>query len=136
MAPSTRFTFHLDEEENLSQTSVSPSGSNNSTSPRSKSDKENDVYRRTVSKRKQEKNMAPASSQRSGAISKRQRLGDHSQHNLGTASQAVHQRRLRQVNDTDFYDPDQDPEERRRVRQGLRDLAKDLNGRLSLVAHE
>ena len=46
----------------------------------------------------------------------------------GLSSQATHQRRLQQVNDTDFYDPDQDEDERRRVRKGLRDLTRELNG--------
>lgn len=32
--------------------------------------------------------------------------------------------------DTRYYDPDQDPEERRSVRRGLRDLGRELNGKL------
>lgn len=44
------------------------------------------------------------------------------------SSQAVHRRRLQNINDTDFYDPDQNEEERRRVRKGLRDLTRELNG--------
>ncbi|KAL1957707.1 hypothetical protein VTO42DRAFT_5550 [Malbranchea cinnamomea] len=42
-------------------------------------------------------------------------------------SQVAHRRQLLEVNDTEFYDPDQDPEERRAVRKGLKDLATLLN---------
>lgn len=38
------------------------------------------------------------------------------------------QRRLSKAHNTEFYDPNQDPEERRAVRRGLRDLSTNLNG--------
>lgn len=60
----------------------------------------------------------------SSASNKRRRVSEQ----VPEQSQSTHQRRLRQVVDTDFYDPDQDPEERRAVRKGLRDLASNLNG--------
>lgn len=44
------------------------------------------------------------------------------------SSQAVHQRELEEAADTQYYDPDQAPEERRAVRKALRDLTNDLNG--------
>lgn len=43
-------------------------------------------------------------------------------------SQAAQEKATQEVNDTDFYDPDQNEEERRAVRKGLRELVKDLNG--------
>lgn len=43
-------------------------------------------------------------------------------------SQAIHQRELDEAADTQYYDPDQAPEERRAVRKALRDLTRDLNG--------
>ena len=45
-------------------------------------------------------------------------------------SQARHRRELEERVDKDFYDPDQDEEERRAVRKGMRDLNKELNGQL------
>lgn len=43
-------------------------------------------------------------------------------------SQSAHMRRLQEVVDTDYYDPDQDIEERRAVRKNLRELTTNLNG--------
>jgi hypothetical protein len=63
---------------------------------------------------------------RSVSGTKRRRLAERGA--LDHGSQAVHRRRLQQVNDTDYYDPDQDEDERRRVRKGLRDLTRELNG--------
>lgn len=45
-------------------------------------------------------------------------------------SQARHRRELEERVDKDFYDPDQDEEERRAVRKGMRDLNRELNGSL------
>ena len=42
-------------------------------------------------------------------------------------SQARHRRELEERVDKDFYDPDQDEQERRAVRKGMRDLNKELN---------
>ncbi|KAI9779946.1 MAG: nuclear protein [Geoglossum umbratile] len=42
-------------------------------------------------------------------------------------SQAAHERHLDEVVDTHFYDPDQDINERRALRKGLRDLNRNLN---------
>lgn len=39
-----------------------------------------------------------------------------------------HRRELEKRADKDFYDPDQDEEERRAVRKGMRELNKELNG--------
>ena len=44
------------------------------------------------------------------------------------SSQAIHQWELEEAADTQYYDPDQAPEERRAVRKALRDLTRDLNG--------
>ena len=56
---------------------------------------------------------------------KRRRLGERGAPN---ASQAVHGRALEMVTDTQYYDPDQPMEERRAVRKGIRDLARELAG--------
>ncbi|KAI9822990.1 MAG: nuclear protein [Phylliscum demangeonii] len=43
------------------------------------------------------------------------------------ASQVAHARELNVAADTQYYDPDQDMQERRAVRKGFRDLTRDLN---------
>lgn len=43
-------------------------------------------------------------------------------------SQARHRRELDERVDKEYYDPDQDEDERRAVRKGMRDLNKELNG--------
>ena len=60
---------------------------------------------------------------------KRRRLGERDAPN---ATQLAHQRQLEEAVDTKYYDPDQSIEERRAIRKGLRDLTKELHGRLSL----
>jgi non-structural maintenance of chromosomes element 4 len=67
----------------------------------------------------------------SGATSGRKRKLQDAQ---SQPSQARHRRELEQRVDKDFYDPDQDEEERRAVRKGMRDLNKELNGSLLLAA--
>lgn len=64
----------------------------------------------------------------SSRANKRRRLGERVAPN---ATQLAHQRQLNVVVDTRYYDPDQSIEERRVIRKGLRDLTKELNGRLS-----
>lgn len=49
-------------------------------------------------------------------------------------SQTRHRRELEERVDKDFYDPDQDGEERRAVRKGMRDLGKELNGKFRAIA--
>ncbi len=49
-------------------------------------------------------------------------------------SQARHRRELEERVDKDFYDPDQDEDERRAVRKGMRDLNKELNGSFLVAA--
>lgn len=56
---------------------------------------------------------------------KRQRLTNRAS-NIRDISQPVP--RGSQMNEQDVYDPDQDTEERRRVRKGLRDLTRELYG--------
>jgi len=63
---------------------------------------------------------------------KRRRLEDR---NAPLTSQDVHERELEEVVDTNFYDPDQDMQERRVVRKGLRDLTRDLNGTPSYLVN-
>jgi hypothetical protein len=59
---------------------------------------------------------------------KRQRLGDTAS-NIETGTQISQAQRKAS---TKYYDPDQDAAERRRVRKGLRDLTRDLNGNNNL----
>jgi hypothetical protein len=67
----------------------------------------------------------PPSSVAGGSSNKKRKLGDRSD---ALPSQAVHRKELEERVDKQFYDPDQDEEERRATRKGLRDLAKELNG--------
>lgn len=75
---------------------------------------------------KRRKSTQGMASQAQSTRNKKRRVSERGLSDQG--SQAVHRRRLRQINDTDYYDPDQDEEERRRVRKGLRDLTRELNG--------
>lgn len=59
--------------------------------------------------------------------SKRRRLGEE-QAAGAVPSQVAHERELEQICDTKYYDPDQKIEERRVVRKGIRDLARNMNG--------
>ncbi|KAK2875183.1 hypothetical protein FQN49_001700 [Arthroderma sp. PD_2] len=85
------------------------------------SDKENRSARGLQLKKRKSGGLAapPISS----ASNKKRRVSEQ----MPELSQSTHQRRLRQIIDTDYYDPDQDPEERRAVRKGIRDLASNLN---------
>lgn len=60
-------------------------------------------------------------------VSKKRRLGEHS---IPTASQQTYtpQTRVNDYVDLQFYDPDQDPEERRRLRQQMRENERELLG--------
>ncbi|KAF3480111.1 nuclear protein Qri2/Nse4 [Arthroderma uncinatum] len=85
------------------------------------SDKENRSARTLHLKKRKSGSLAvpPMAS----ASNKKRRVSEQ----MPEQSQTTHQRRLRQTIDTDYYDPDQDPEERRAVRKGLRELATNLN---------
>ncbi len=98
------------------------------------SDKENREALPDMSRQSKGKARAPAPSKLPTPTSaepatprtnKRRRLEDR---DARMSSQAVHQRELEEAADTQYYDPDQAPEERRAVRKGLRDLTRDLNG--------
>jgi hypothetical protein len=121
-------------EDSSSPLSPSPSDADQSAPSSSfASDKENRSSSRVHPSRpeKRKRNLQTISSQNmppvtGSASSKRRRLAEKG---MGAQdSLTTHKRRLQLVNDTDFYDPDQDPEERRAVRKGLRELARDLNG--------
>lgn len=71
------------------------------------------------------RNMASSSTSASGSSNKKRKLADRG-HVL--PSQAVHRRELDERVDKQFYDPDQDEEERRATRKSMRDLNKELNG--------
>lgn len=79
------------------------------------------------------KAMAPPKIPRSASMeplspraNKRRRLSERGAPN---ASQMAHERELRELGNIQFYDPDQDMDERRAVRKGIRDLSKELTGR-------
>ncbi|MCJ1268726.1 nuclear protein [Lobaria immixta] len=76
------------------------------------------------------KAMAPPKMPRSASMeplspraNKRRRLSERGAPN---ASQMAHERELRELGNIQFYDPDQDMDERRAVRKGIRDLSKEL----------
>ncbi|KAM5471827.1 hypothetical protein MauCBS54593_003233 [Microsporum audouinii] len=85
------------------------------------SDKENQSARHIQLKKRKSGGLAAPPTP--SASNKKRRVSEQ----MPEQSQSTHQRRLREVVDTDYYDPDQDPEERRAVRKGLRDLASNLN---------
>jgi hypothetical protein len=89
-------------------------------SPGSPSDKENQGNSASASKRRNQ-SLAMSSSR---SNTKRQRLRERAS-NVG--SQSLPSRK----HSNQFYDPDQDEKERRRIRKGLRDLTRDLNGNLA-----
>jgi hypothetical protein len=69
--------------------------------------------------------MASSSSAALGSSNKKRELGDRGR---DLSSRAVHRRELEERVDRQYFDPDQDIEERRATRKGMRDLAKELNG--------
>jgi non-structural maintenance of chromosomes element 4 len=78
--------------------------------------------------------MPPPSQRGSGpasSTSKRRRLAEVSSNTLENGSQSAIQSPTRR-NSNKFYDPDQDENERRRVKKELRDLTRDLHGTTSL----
>ena len=83
------------------------------------SDKEN----RASSRRISEKDKTPLSAQE--GPNKRRKLSDRT---VLEPSQAAFQRVREGVDNKRFYDPDQPLSERRNVRKGIRDLAKELAG--------
>ena len=112
-----------------SRTVPSPSPTNSISS-----DKENRGSGRLAQTTRAESNKAmppPARSIQNGVVSeraeKRRRLADRDGSPLN--SQVTHERELEDVIDSQYYDPDQDMDERRAIRKGLRDLNRDLNGR-------
>lgn len=102
-----RFALHQDEA-----TSHLP---NPTSSPTSTSDKEN---RRQSTNKRSHAAMAPS-------VNKRPRLTDRNS-NIQSQGPPPSQRN----GDTRYYDPDQDADERRRVRRELRELNRELNGRI------
>jgi hypothetical protein len=94
------------------------------------SDKENHgqsegIVPRGAKRKSASSRMPDSSSAASSSLNKRRKLGDRSQ---ALPSQAVHRRELEERVNKQFYDPDQNQEERRATRKAIRDLAKELNG--------
>lgn len=86
------------------------------------SDKEN---RSTSSRRQNSKSTPTMSSSADRNPNKRRRLTDRS---APEPSQVLFQRVKQRSENKDFYDPDQPIAQRRAVRKGIRDLAKELTG--------
>lgn len=57
---------------------------------------------------------------------RKRRFGDSD--GVPSARDFAHERELVEAADTQYYDPDQDMEQRRIVRKGFRDLTRELNG--------
>ncbi|EGC47244.1 nuclear protein Qri2/Nse4 [Histoplasma capsulatum var. duboisii H88] len=99
-----------------------------SPSPSFSSDKENRTSARRLDKRKPG-HLTSESTQHSQAMAdasnKRRRVSEKG--GPDRQSQATPRRQPRHIQDTDLYDPDQDPEERRKIRKGFRDLVTNLN---------
>ena len=101
------------------------------------SDKENrgqskDPDLRGAKRKSASSRMATSSAAAPGSSSKKRKLGEGSQ---ALPSQAVHRRELEERVDKQYYDPEQDEEERRATRKGMRDLAKELNGTILFPYH-
>jgi non-structural maintenance of chromosomes element 4 len=109
-----------------SETSASPSLSDKENQARSE-----DAGSRGAKRKPTTGSMSTSSLAASGSSIKKRKIGDGN-HTL--PSQAVHRRELEERVDKQFYDPDQDHEERRATRKGMRDLAKELNG-MNLCSH-
>jgi hypothetical protein len=125
LTPRNRAFSRFVKEISLASMAPSLEGNPNSPqrrSPGSPSDKENLGNSASASKRRnQSLDMSSSSSN-----TKRQRLRERAS-NVGSQSQPSRK------HSNQFYDPDQDEKERRRIRKGLRDLTRDLNGNLALV---
>lgn len=126
MARIARSRAHPPREQTDDGSDVSASSSQGRSAV---SDKENRASSRRDSrteKRKQGQTMAPGQpTPSSNSANKRRRLAERTANTqLATQSQS----RRSQVTDKDFYDPDQDEDERRRIRKGLRDLSRELHG--------
>ncbi|KAH8423477.1 non-structural maintenance of chromosomes element 4 family protein [Aspergillus melleus] len=97
-------------------------GPSQHSSPGTYSDKENNQHQNSSQNRKRTQDRAMASS---SASAKRQRLANRIANNQhGSQSQIS---RSQQDPDKQYYDPDQDEKERRRIRKGLRDLTRELH---------
>jgi hypothetical protein len=119
---------------------------NSSPSP-SFSDKENRIHlnrnSRRGGKRKSDSQAMPPPNQNipgsASSTSKRRKLAEVSSNLMENSSQGVPQsqtRRSQRISSSnDFYDPDQDENERRRIRKELRDLTRDLHGMFSQVPY-
>lgn len=148
MARSARLSPEEDGEDNLQAASAStrqrsrrhapnnPASLSPSPAASFSSDKENrrDTANSSRQANSKAKAMAPpeiptppSGDSDASRSNKRRRLGERDAPN---ATQLAHQRQLEEAVDTRYYDPDQSIEERRVIRKGLRDLTKELHGRL------
>lgn len=112
--------------------------------PRSSSDKENDLPRRDAVDEQvdQTLRMPTRSSAAAGTVgreastpapnstrsSRKRKMSGSQGQSQSQPSQARHRRELNRLGFKEFYDPDQDEEERRTLRRSMRQLNKELNG--------
>ncbi|KKZ63704.1 hypothetical protein EMCG_02011 [[Emmonsia] crescens] len=107
-------------------------GSSDEATPSPSSSFSSDKENRTSARRSDKRKTGHPASQSTrtpqamaDASNKRRRLSEKGVSDR--QSHVVSRRRPRHIQDTDLYDPDQDPEERRKVRKGFRDLVTNLN---------
>lgn len=119
MAPS-RLSTSIYQDDQLSSPPSSPADD--------RSDKENRNRRRPqVGKRKSDMALNASAAGSSSSGSKRVRLAEL-QGNVDSIQSSQFQPRASQRAANDYYDPDQDVTERRKIRKGLRDLQREMNG--------
>ncbi|EEA23971.1 hypothetical protein TMatcc_007040 [Talaromyces marneffei ATCC 18224] len=122
MAPS-RLSTSIYQDDQLS----SPPSPSSDGSPATSSDKENQNRQRPqLGKRKSDMALDTSATGSSSSGSKRARLAEL-QGNADSTQASQFQPRASQKAATDYYDPDQDVAERRKIRKGLRDLQREMN---------
>ncbi|GAM36498.1 hypothetical protein TCE0_018f05642 [Talaromyces pinophilus] len=118
MAPS-RLSTSIYQDDQLSSPPSSPADD--------RSDKENrNPHRPQVGKRKSDMALDASAAGSSSSGSKRVRLAEL-QGNADSIQFSQFQPRASQRAANDYYDPDQDVAERRKIRKGLRDLQREMN---------
>ena len=73
----------------------------------------------------------PASNQAAPRVSRKRKLGEQAP--TPNVTQSFHRQRLDEAGNRDYYDPDQDIEQRRAVRRDYRDLSRELTGAKDLM---
>ncbi|KAL2010306.1 hypothetical protein VTN00DRAFT_6113 [Thermoascus crustaceus] len=114
-------------QENTQATNTSSSRAGSFSDKENRDGTERDSSR--AEKRKQVRTMDPSNPtpSQNASANKRRRLAKRDSNVQSQSGGQSQRRRSIQLTDKDFYDPDQDINERRRIRKGLRDLTRELN---------